>query len=153
MDTKRLHQLAKLLDDLDPDLFDQGKWAHPCGMPACIGGYACALFAAGVYRGEVVDDIPVHRLRLPHFLNVESKAQDLLGLSDGQSAWLFAGRPRWGDERDGPVHPRVAAAAVRWLVECDQRGKLDRNGVPLHDLVWLAMGEILENHRYKAATS
>ena len=97
MNVKRLRQLADHIESLPTGAYDQTRYLHFCGSPACIAGHAVALFGSG---------------RLPERIGLYSGlACDLLDLDDDKGDALFSAFPPLG--RD--ARPDDAARVLRHL--------------------------------------
>lgn len=104
-------------------LVDTPKDAHRCGTAACVAGYLPQLFPE---YASYITDKPTARCFV-HGVREESlwcAASEFLGLSEGQSEYLFSGNDRWGDDRDdSPNALQDALFRMDWLIEnpdCDE---------------------------------
>lgn len=120
MNVENILQLADHLETLAPSDgrvgYDQTRYVHPCGTPACIAGHACALaFGVGPYDvdGRLIEDV----------LGTEEESEVAarwLGIDEGTAKRLFAPRPFriWGcaGEPAKDPEPWQAARVLRTLV-------------------------------------
>ena len=98
MNVERLKQVRDVIAS-SPDQYDQGIFAHKCGTPACIAGWAASLslkpgekltwacVATGV-QSDRVDTIP-------------NRAAMWLDLAPHDAVKMFDGAPLWVRKGDG----------------------------------------------------
>lgn len=90
----------KLLRDAiaESETYDQSRWAHPCGTPACVAGHAAVLAGGTLVWGRLgrfAQITPntalceIDGVRRP----VENVATDWLELNGLQAAGMFQGNP------------------------------------------------------------
>lgn len=77
---------------------------HTCGTKACIAGWAVAL-------------TPLHDR--PDYFSISLSAEQLLGLSDDQSSYLF--HPRW-EPKDGMTVPQCLREIAHGRIPIDESG-------------------------------
>lgn len=107
MNVERIRELADVIEkqphapSFGREGFCMDTWQHPCGTPACIGGWAAFASGKSLIHGLIWND-----------------AQDHLGLSDDQSGDLFYPNNYEGEWSD--ITPAHAAAVLRNLAETGQ---------------------------------
>ena len=105
---ERAEILARLIEGLpkaarqcDEDGFNMNRFAHPCGTPSCIAGWAASLLGRSVKNASSVD------------------LQLFLGCTLGDASWLAYGYfrtwPTIAQINLFEITPAEAAAAIRQL--------------------------------------
>lgn len=95
---ERAELLAKLIEGLPKAEFDMQQFAHPCGTPSCIAGWAASLLDRSVKHADAID------------------LQLFLGCTLNDANWLTYGYFR----TQVPlceITPAEAAAAIRQTAE------------------------------------
>ena len=88
-----IENMRKLRDVIaESETYDQGRFFHECGTPACLAGHAVILSKA---------DAPVlSDWKNAHGEHIARCAASWLGITDGQSIGMFAGEPFDGEPCD-----------------------------------------------------
>ena len=91
MNIERLEQVAAAIEANMTD-YDQSRWLHPCGTPACIAGWAAHL---SLQEGETLREQGaichafVERGAFKGFDTVENRAREWLDLTAAEAHAMF----------------------------------------------------------------
>ena len=74
-----------------PEDYDQSKWAHGCGTPACVAGFACVAHGGTIFFDADGDAWVRMPGRVPRL--VTTVASEILELTRWQREDMFQGTP------------------------------------------------------------
>ena len=96
MNKKRIQKLIDYLswirDKRYGQNFNQKRYLHGCGTPACIAGHTCALMQSEDYRINSFRETMSILLEIHRDEGIFNEARDWLDLSDDQASILFDGK-------------------------------------------------------------
>ena len=118
MDIEALKRTRDLIA-AHPGSYDQALWAHECGTPACVAGFA--VVANGGKLVMTQDDNDHVRFPLdPECYWIPQAAEHCLALTPEESKAMFAGYPMGGRS----VSAKQAKQAIRMLNHAIETGEV-----------------------------